>query len=156
MDSDTDMFSSQTSSQSASQSASQSVSQSASLLSSQSASQSAPPLASKSPSQSAPQLASQSPSTSLLPSQAANSKSISRYEYGWLIFFDWSPHILNPFNAYPVSEFSPNDIRKSWIEYQLSSKWRNRKLLPISNFPGREMSLFAKIEIGMFFSSSVN
>ena len=70
------------------------------------------------------------------------------FNYGYLILFDWSPDAKKPFLTYETHEFTHSEIRDSWIIQQLNSKCRKKKLLPLAVCPGKEMSLFAKMESG--------
>lgn len=76
-------------------------------------------------------------------------RSQSRYDKGWVILFNWSHKVEKPFEAYLTKQFAVSEIRNNWIEKVLTSKWRKRRLLPISSLPGQDLSLFAKVEEGI-------
>ena len=70
--------------------------------------------------------------------------------FGYIILFHWSHEISKPFMIYNTHDFNESEIRDSWIENILSAKWRKRKLKPIPMLKNIKVSLFGKLESGIF------
>lgn len=73
-----------------------------------------------------------------------------RYQYYWVILFNWDCNVSSPFFQHKLSEFNDTDIKKEWISGNLGLKSRMTKLNNLSPFPGGTYSLFSKIEIGEY------
>lgn len=90
-----------------------------------------------------------SESEMLPPTQFPRQRPIeSSREYSHLIFFNWSSGLTKHFKTFPISEFSEDEIRPGWINYQMRFESRCRPLKPLRKLPGQTVSLFAKIEKG--------
>ena len=75
----------------------------------------------------------------------------SAFQYGYLVLFDRDPKASKPFDIFSTDDFSCEEIKNSWIEFQLTPKARVKKLKPLEILPGKDMSLFAKIEKGNYY-----
>lgn len=67
------------------------------------------------------------------------------YVYLWVILFDWDENVEFPFDVYQVGLFSKKELKESWISGELDQNSRIKKL-SFSALPGKQFSLFAKIE----------
>ena len=73
------------------------------------------------------------------------------YTYDFIILFNWNVDLVCPFSQHAVSLFNDNEIKPEWLSKNLGVTSRVSKLRNLSPFPGQVVSLFAKIELGMFF-----
>lgn len=67
------------------------------------------------------------------------------YTYIWVILFDWDENVECPFNLYQIALFSSAELKPLWINGDLDSKSRQKKMT-FSPFPGKSFSLFGKVE----------
>ena len=68
------------------------------------------------------------------------------YEYSFVILFNWSMGCERPFKIYNLQAFDENEIKESWIKFQMKNKTRMKKLTGLAEVPDKAVSLFAKIE----------
>ena len=71
------------------------------------------------------------------------------YTYLWVVLFDWDENVERPFNLYQVAIFSRSEMKPKWIKGELNCISRKKKL-KFSALPGKNLSLFAKVEKGFF------
>ena len=69
-----------------------------------------------------------------------------KFNYGFVILFNWNEEIQRPFKLFPRKAFSPNEIRDRCYEKLLIPEQRIRKLMPLKPLPGQKLSFFAKVE----------
>ena len=89
--------------------------------------------------------------TQLISSSAPSGSTSHKYSH--LVLFNRGNGVKSPFKKFPKKQFFISEIRDEWIKYQMQANSRKRKLKPISSLPGVTMSLFAKLESGMFLKS---
>lgn len=91
---------------------------------------------------------SQIPPTQLLGSELSVS---GNREYNDLVLFNWKPGLKDPFKMYPLDLFNSTQIREKWIKFQMIPSSRIRPLKALNQFPGEMMSLFGKVERGIYY-----
>lgn len=75
----------------------------------------------------------------------------TKHIYDQVILFHWNSTNNEPFRIYEKDHFSPLEIRDVWLIYQMKPDSRWRPLKKVAKLPGEKVSLFAKVEKGMFF-----
>lgn len=58
--------------------------------------------------------------------------------------------VKNPFAAYPISMFSPTEINERWLDSILDHSSRVKTLSTLDGMPDQKLSLFGKIDEGIF------
>ena len=74
---------------------------------------------------------------------------VSTQKYAWVILFQYNINVSSPFSIAPLSCFAGSDFPWQAVEGKLSTKFRKERR-KISNLPGDEYLIFAKVELGMF------
>lgn len=69
-----------------------------------------------------------------------------RFQYGFIILFNWDVQIRKPFAVFQLNDFSTSEISNYWIDNKLEEKWRIKTLKPLQSLPDKKLSLFAKVE----------
>lgn len=77
-----------------------------------------------------------------------NSPQTRAPEYMKVILFQWDINKKRPFDIFPLSMFTTNEIKDKWMESILDQNSRIRTLPMLRSLPGKTFSLFAKIERG--------
>ena len=77
-------------------------------------------------------------------------KKLSEYEFSKVILFNRTENEGRPFVIYPRAMFTRDEIREPWLQGNIDIKSRKKLLKPISSLEGKELSLFAKVEKGMY------
>lgn len=88
-----------------------------------------------------------------MPSQFSSKGSKPRNEghtYTHVVLFDWADGELDPFSIFDLKQFRDGEIKKDWIEYMLVPQSRCRRIKSLKSMPGKSMSMFGKVEKGVF------
>ena len=74
----------------------------------------------------------------------------SKVNYAFLILCDKTEDVMYPFAWYPRSMFSSNEILDRWLYSILDHSSRLKSLDTLERIPDKCLSLFGKIEEGIF------
>ena len=76
--------------------------------------------------------------------------------YSFIILFNWSENVKNPFKNFSRSSFSNDEIKDYCLKTKLKDAFRVKKLKPMKSLPGKRTSLFAKVEASkVFFTNTM-
>lgn len=68
--------------------------------------------------------------------------------FTFVILFNWDESVQKPFKMFPRKAFP--EIKEVYLERELPDEYRIKKLRPLKPLPNQVMSLFGKVESGMF------
>lgn len=70
---------------------------------------------------------------------------VLKYQYLWIVLFEWNVDVEHPFDLYQIGFFSTVELKPQWISGDLDELSRLKKL-KFPSIPGKTFSLFAKVE----------
>ena len=70
-------------------------------------------------------------------------------KYGYVVLCDQDVHVANPFAWYPRSIFTTEEIPEKWLDSILDYTSRLKSLGTFERMPGKNFSLFGKIDDGI-------
>ena len=75
----------------------------------------------------------------------------SQINYAFLVLCDTNEDVKYPFAWYPRSMFNSSEILDRWLQSILDNSSRLKSLHTLERMPEKSLSLFGKIEEGIFY-----
>ena len=76
-------------------------------------------------------------------------KKKKKVEYEFVVLCDKDESTPEPFSLYPTSMFNNNEILPKWLDSVLDDSSRLKSINTLERLPGKQLSLFGKIERGI-------